>query len=84
MDSGSCFLVSETVWTTACAITGPVSANRSFYEHCYLIVITNFTCTKICTQQTLVNLLVSVSHRCDQQGVFSVANAAPSKWRIAP
>jgi len=37
MISGSCLFVSETVWTTACAITGPVSANRSFYEQCYLI-----------------------------------------------
>jgi len=38
MISGSCFfLVSEILWTTACANIGPVSGNRSFYGQYYLI-----------------------------------------------
>ena len=49
-----------------------------------LIYMTNFTCTKIYTYETLVNFLhVSARHRCHHQGVFSVANVAPSKWSVA-
>lgn len=49
------------------------------------IYITNFTCTQIYTQHTLVNLVhVSAWDRCLRHGVLSVANALKDFQIMAP